>query len=88
VRFPVLPTVSFAEEEQAPAVRKRRFGLLPRRRRRRARGIYRPRHPTLITPRDFDVSPYFEIVKFNVIGKRDFDYVDIRWADDVPKVPG
>jgi hypothetical protein len=84
VRFPVLPTVSFPEEEEVQVVRKRRFGLFPRRR-RRARGIYRPRHPTLITPRDFDVSPYFEIIKFNAIGNRDFDYVDIRWADELPE---
>jgi len=84
VRFPVLPTVSFPEEEPEPVALKRRFGLLLRRRRRGARGIYRPRHPTLITPRDFDVSPYFEIVKFNAIGNRDFDYVDIRWADELP----
>ena len=87
VRFPVLPTVSFPEADQASVARKRRFGLFPRRR-RRARGIYRPRHPTLITPRDFDVSPYFEIVKFNVIGNRDFDYVDIRWADELPEETG
>ena len=83
VRFPVLPTVSFPEKEQVPVVHKRRFGLFPRRR-RRALGVYRPRHPTLITPRDFDVSPYFDIVKFNVIGNRDFDYVDICWADALP----
>jgi hypothetical protein len=83
VRFPVLPTVSFPEKDQAPVALARRFGLFPRRR-RRARGVYRPRHPTLITPRDFDMSPYFDIVKFNAIGNRDFDYVDIRWADELP----
>jgi len=83
VRFPVLPTVSFPEKDQAPVALVRRFGLFPRRR-RRARGVYRPRHPTLITPRDFDMSPYFDIVKFNAIGNRDFDYVDIRWADELP----
>jgi len=88
VRFPVLPTVSFPEKEQAPFALKRRFGLFPRRRRRRAPGVYRSRHPTLITPRDFDVSPYFDIVKFNAIGNRGFDYVDIRWADELPDEAG
>jgi hypothetical protein len=88
VRFPVLPTVSFPEAEQAPVAPRRFLGLFPRRRRRSARGIYRPRHPTLITPRDFDVSPYFEIVKFNAIGDRDFDYVDIHWADELPDEAG
>ena len=33
---------------------------------RRARsGLLRARHPTLCVPRDFDLSPYFDIVKFN-----------------------
>ncbi len=30
--------------------------------------------PTLITPRDFDLSPYFEIIKFNIIENMSFDY--------------
>jgi hypothetical protein len=40
--------------------------------------------PTLITPRDFDLSPYFEIVKFNIIENMRFDYRKILWADDAP----
>ncbi len=32
-------------------------------------------------PRDFDLSPYFEIVKFNVVLERRFDYERIEWAD-------
>jgi hypothetical protein len=36
----------------------------------------------LLTPRDFDLSPYFEIVKFNVIEDCDFDYQRIAWADE------
>ena len=40
------------------------------------------RHPTLITPRDFDLSPYFDIVKLNQISRGDFDYRRIHWADD------
>jgi hypothetical protein len=38
------------------------------------------RHPTLLTPRDFDLSPYFEVVKFNVIASGAFDYERIHWA--------
>jgi hypothetical protein len=38
--------------------------------------------PTLITPRDFDLSPYFEIVKFNVIESSRFDYHKLRWAEE------
>ena len=39
------------------------------------------RHPTLLTPRDFDLSPYFEIVKFNVVADGRFDYQRIQWAE-------
>src|SRR5205807_193695 len=45
-------------------------------------GVMRRVSPTLITPRDFDLSPYFEIVKFNVIENLRFDYRKILWADD------
>ena len=43
--------------------------------------MYRRRDPTLLTPRDFDLSPYFEIVKFNVIRQRGFDYERIEWEE-------
>jgi hypothetical protein len=33
----------------------------------------------LITPRDFDLSPYFDVVKLTGV-ERDFDYRRIRWA--------
>ena len=42
--------------------------------------IFRRPHHSLVTPRDFDLSPYFEIVKFNVIESRRFDYSKIVWA--------
>lgn len=44
--------------------------------------IFQRAHPTLTTPRDFDLSPYFEIVKFNVIEPRRFDYSKIVWAEE------
>jgi hypothetical protein len=83
VGFPVLPSMSEPHSQIAPPRLARRplHDLLLRRRARRA-GIYRRRHPTLLLPRDFDLSPFFEIVKFNVIGNRDFDYQQIEWADD------
>ena len=40
-------------------------------------GIFTPGDPMLVTPRDFDLSPYFEVVKFS---RRDFDYKKIKWA--------
>ena len=33
--------------------------------RRAYSGLLQARHPTLCVPRDFDLSPYFDIVKFN-----------------------
>lgn len=50
-------------------------------------GALRMVSPTLITPRDFDLSPYFEIVKFNIIEGMRFDYHKILWADDAPPAP-
>ena len=50
-------------------------------------GIFHMRHPTLLTPRDFDLSPYFEIIKFNVIVDGNFDYTRIQWAKAEPERP-
>jgi hypothetical protein len=40
------------------------------------------RHYSLFTPRDFDLSPYFEVVKPTIV--RDFDYHQIAWAQEDP----
>ncbi len=37
------------------------------------------RHSSLYAPRDFDISPYFEVVKPTV--ERGFDYKAMAWAD-------
>ncbi len=42
--------------------------------------VMRVRHHSLYVPRDFDVSPYFEIVKPSLAGT--FDYRAINWARD------
>jgi hypothetical protein len=44
-------------------------------------GVFHDVSPTLVTPRDFDLSPYFEIVKFNVIENIRFDYHSMVWAE-------
>jgi len=85
VGFPVLPSVTYPEGsgvQEAP-IRRRRWSLFPRRRRIRHLGLYRRRHPTLLAPRDFDLSPYFQIVKFNLIPDSKFDYSRIEWALEV-----
>ena len=44
------------------------------------RALYHEQDLKLITPRDFDLSPYFEIVKFNHLAGGKFDYRRIEWA--------
>jgi hypothetical protein len=37
------------------------------------------RHSSLYAPRDFDISPYFEVVKPTLASG--FDYKTVAWAD-------
>jgi hypothetical protein len=85
VGFPVLPSVTYPERAGgAEALARRRpWSWLARRRRMLHRGLYRRRHPTQLTPRDFDLSPYFQIVKFNLVQERKFDYSRIEWAPEI-----
>ena len=41
------------------------------------REILRIRHHSLFTPRDFDLSPYFEVIKPTL--SRGFDYREVEW---------
>jgi hypothetical protein len=43
------------------------------------REIAEIRHSSLCTPRDFDISPYFMVVKPTLA--RGFNYKDMHWAD-------
>lgn len=82
VRFPILPATDYPDGFDAPAPAGR--GRLLRRvfghQSPRYTGLFHMRHPTLLTPRDFDLSPYFEIVKFNVVADGHFDYQRIQWG--------
>lgn len=66
VRYPILPTVETrsAARMDCPDC---------------TREILHIRHHSLYAPRDFDVSPYFEIVKPTVRGG--FDHRDLTWAE-------
>ncbi|NJO22691.1 MAG: lipo-like protein [Sphingomonadales bacterium] len=44
------------------------------------------RHHSLFAPRDFDLSPYFQIIKPTIEGA--FDHRQLRWADCVQREPG
>ena len=81
VRFPILPQRIPPEspsERHRPSLREVIFG----RGGPEYAGIFRMRHPTLITARDFDLSPYFEIIKFNIIDEAKFDYRRLTWATE------
>lgn len=41
--------------------------------------IYRIRHHSLFAPRDFDISPYFQIIKPTIETR--FDYHTLKWDD-------
>ena len=45
--------------------------------------LYSKRHFTHFTPRDFDLSPYFRVIKPTI--ERGFNYQDIVLKDPVPK---
>jgi len=77
VRYPILPEVM---PEEAPTPR----GMLAwlARRPLPSGPLFRTGPITLTTPRDFDISPYFEVIKFNILEEMRFDYRKIRWAEE------
>jgi hypothetical protein len=77
VRYPILPS----PVRRPPRTFGERFRqqMLGRPTRRAYSGVLRARHPTLAVPRDFDISPYFEIVKFNARDEAEFDYKRLEW---------
>jgi hypothetical protein len=60
-----------------------RYPILPKITRAGSRAARREilhiRDSSLYMPRDFDISPYFEIVKPTIV--RGFDYTTLHWAD-------
>jgi hypothetical protein len=77
VRYPILPEV-MPDETPLPQ------GLFDwiARRPSRPSALFRTSPITLTTPRDFDISPYFEVIKFNILEEMKFDYRKIRWAEE------
>jgi len=80
VGFPVMPKLLPGDD---PSPEEHGLLSLIRRRRGHYPTVFRRRNPRVVTPRDFDLSPYFDIVKFNALPDRRFDYRRIRWEDDV-----
>jgi hypothetical protein len=81
VGFPILPEITLGDPPpRAPWYVRTRERLLSRN--RAHPGIFRQQRPDLVTPRDFDLSPYFEILKINLPNRASFDYRRIQWASD------
>ena len=85
VGFPILPHVESSPDAQTehPPFYHRFFA----KGQDTGRPVFRRRHPTLITPRDFDLSPYFSTIKFNTIASQRLDYRNIIWAEDADAEP-
>ena len=64
VRYPILPKIVISDRDSELS-------------RRMRREIYHIRHHSLFAPRDFDLSPYFAIVKPTI--ERGFDYKSLVW---------
>ena len=70
VRYPILPRVDYVHDPDSPVKDPEA-----------QKEILRIRHHSLFTPRDFDISPYFSIVKPTI--EAGFDYTQIPWAGPV-----
>jgi hypothetical protein len=77
VGFPILPRIVATGADHRRSFVDRLLG-----RRGPSRTQYFRRSPTLVTPREFDLSPYFEIVKVHFVEDERFDYRTIAWAED------
>jgi len=70
VAYPILPHVEQLSEQECEQCREC------------IREILHIRHHSLFTPRDFDVSPYFEIIKPTI--DSGFDHRHLAWAHAAP----
>lgn len=66
IRYPILPEVIFKKGQDAAC-------------KNCYREVLRIRHHSLFTPRDFDVSPYFRIIKPTLAGE--FDPLSLDWEN-------
>lgn len=66
IKYPILPDrLSESADDRDSKVRQREY--------------FRIRHHSLFAPRDFDVSPYFDVIKPTL--EQGFDYRQFRWAE-------
>jgi len=70
VRYPILPDVRILPESAGDYMR---------------REVYHIRHHSLFAPRDFDLSPYFEVIKPAPLAT---DFRQLTWADRDRRMAG
>jgi len=72
----------------AQAFERVRYPILPKITRTESKSARREileiRHSSLYAPRDFDISPYFEVVKPTLVNG--FDFRGMHWSDLAPAV--
>lgn len=61
-----------------------RYPILPTVQKERGEYVLKPRNTRLFTPRDFDYSPYFEIIKYPFLADDVAMYRDLRWEEEQP----
>ncbi|MGM0546524.1 MAG: YiiX/YebB-like N1pC/P60 family cysteine hydrolase [Bacteroidota bacterium] len=66
VRYPILPNIDIDESSSKAAIQSHKE-------------MFHIRHDSLFAPRDFDVSPYFQIVKPSI--RDGFDHHQLQWAE-------
>jgi hypothetical protein len=85
VGFPVLPQVTYPDApggSERP-VRRPLLSVWSRRGGEGHESVLQGRHPTLLMPRDFDLSPFFQIVKVGAPEVLEYERI---WEDDVEEV--
>ena len=81
IGYPILPEVTLSD---GPASSRKWWRRVVPHGSPRPLAKFRQHNPALVTPRDFDLSPYFEVVKFNHLGDPRLNYREIVW-DHTPE---
>ena len=74
------PTRAICSTLIARAFQSVRYPILPDITRENQREVMHIRHHSLFTPRDFDLSPYFEVIKPTI--KKRPDYKSFKWSQE------
>jgi len=93
VRYPIRPRITANGSPEPDDEKPLTPGLISRviegfKNNREDGSVFTPCDPRLVTPRDFDLSPYFEVVKLPGKGPREFDYKKMVWSTQPESTTG